>query len=177
VRIWILVLFVVMLVRGFSLAADDVKPGLVGEYHELDGGVADFPKLPAEKKPTLRRVDKQINVENCTENFNNTNLNTNFYVKWAGSVKIEKAGKYKFFVESDDGSRLFIDGKQVLDNNGSHPMQKKDGEIELAPGQHEVKLEFFQGDGQMGCKFSWAPPGKNEEIVPEGVLWHKADAE
>ena len=56
-------------------------------------------------------------------------------------------------------------------------MQKKDGTVELAPGQHEVTLEFFQGDGQMGCKFSWAPPGKNEEIVQEGMLWHKADAE
>ena len=176
-RIRIVAFVAVLLAGEFVFAADDVKPGLVGEYFELDGGVADFPKLPADKKPTIRRVDKQVNVENCTENFGNTNLNTNFYVKWTGSVKIDKAGKYKFFVESDDGSRLFIDGKQVIDNNGSHPMQKKDGVVELAPGQHELKLEFFQGDGEMGCKFSWAPPGKNEEIVPESVLWHKADAE
>jgi hypothetical protein len=158
-------------------AADDVKPGLIGEYYEFSEGVGDFPKVPPEKKPSIRRVDKQINVDNCDSNFGNTNLSENFYVKWTGAVKSDKPGKYKFFLESDDGSRLFVDGKPVVQNGGSHPMGKAGGEIDLQPGPHQILIEFFQGTGQMGCKFSWAPPGKNEEIVPEGVLSHKADAE
>lgn len=162
---------------GGVRAADDVKPGLIAEYYEFGAAIADFPALPADKKPAIRRVEKQINVENCTENFNNTNLNTNFFVIWTGSVKIDKAGKYKFFVESDDGSRLFLDGKLVVNNPGTHGMIKVAGEVELAPGQHEVKLEYFQGDGGMGCKFFWSPPGKGEELLNENNLFHKADAE
>ncbi len=162
---------------GCVRASDEVKPGLMAEYYEFDAAIADFPALPAGKKPSIRRVDKQINVENCTENFNNTNLNTNFYAVWTGSVKIDKAGKYKFFVESDDGSRLSIDGKLVVNNPGTHGMTKVAGEIELAPGQHDVKLEYFQGDGGMGCKFFWSQPGKGEEIMNENNLFHKADAE
>src|SRR6185295_7127422 len=162
---------------GMLRAGDDLKPGLVGVYYEFDEVIGDFPKIPADKKPSIRRVDKQVNVENSNSNFNNTNIDRGLYVKWSGFVKIEKQGKYKFFVESDEGSRLSVDSKPVVNNSGTHPMEKKGGEVDLAPGQHEIKLEYFQGDGQMGCKFSWAPPGKNEEIVPEAVLWHNVKAE
>lgn len=169
--------FIAWAAFGFVRAADDVKPGLIAEYFEFDNGLDNFPAIPADKKPTIRRIDMKIAVDDCQENFNNTNLNKNFYVKWAGSVKIEKDGKYKFFLESDDGSRLFLDGKLVIDNGGTHGMSKKECEIQLAPGQHEIKIDFFQGDGGMGCKFSWIQPGKGEEIVNENSLWHKADAE
>ena len=158
-------------------AGEDLKPGLIGEYYEFADGLGDFPKVPPEKKPSIRRVDKQINVDNCDSNFGNTNLSENFYVKWTGAVQADKAGKYKFAVESDDGSRLFVDGKPVVQNGGSHPMSKAGGEIELQPGPHQIVVEYFQGNGQMGCKFYWTPPGKNEEIVPEGALSHKSDAE
>ena len=174
----ILLAALLFVLAGAALrAADDVKPGLVGEYYELNEGVADFPKIPPEKKPSIRRVDRQINVDNCDSNFGNTNLNENFYVKWTGAVKADKPGKYKFAVESDDGSRMFVDGKPVVNNGGSHGMAKVGGEIDLQPGAHQLVIEFFQGSSAMGCKFSWAPPGKNEEIVPEAVLSHKADTE
>ena len=158
-------------------AADDVKPGLMAEYFEFDTGIGDFPVIAADKKPTIRRVDKQINVDNCDSNFNNTNLDKNFYVRWTGSVKIDKEGKYKFFTESDDGSRMYIDGKLLVNNGGTHGMNKVAAEIDLKPGQHEIKIEFFQGDGGMGCKVTWQQPGKAEELMNENNLWHKADAE
>ena len=172
--LWMVLLWTVAL---HAHASDELKPGLIAEYFEFDSGVSDFPKIATDKLPAIRRVDKQISVESCDENFNNTNLNTNFYVRWSGSVKIEKPGKYKFALESDDGSRLFIDGKIVVNNPGPHAMGKVAGEIDLTPGQHDLKIEYFQGDGGMGCKFSWTPPGKGEEIPNESNLFHKADAE
>jgi hypothetical protein len=162
---------------GISFAADEVKPGLIGEYFDMAGAVEDFPALAADKKPTIKKVDKQVNVESVEENFNGTNLGQHFYIRWTGQVKIEKAGKYKFYTESDDGSRLFIDGKQLVDNSGLHAMQKKDGEVELTAGTHELKLEYFQNEGGAGCKLSWSADGIPEDIIPEKVLWHKADAE
>ena len=160
-----------------AAAADDVKPGLLGEYYDMDGAVEDFPTIPAEKKPTIKKIDKQINIDSVDENFNGTNLGQHFYIRWTGQIKIEKAGKYKFYLESDDGSRLFIDGKQAVNNPGLHGMEKKDGEIELTAGTHELKLEFFQNEGGAGCKLGWSTEGVAEEIVPEKALWHKADAE
>ena len=165
------------LFASLSLAAEDLKPGLLGEYYEMEGDVADFPKLPPERKPSIRRVDKQINVESCSKDFFNTNLESNFCVRWTGTLKIEKGGKYILFTESDDGSRLLVDGKLVVNNGGSHAMSKLAGEVELAPGPHQILLEFFQGNGEMGCRFLWQPPGKNEEVVPEAALFHKPEAE
>lgn len=169
-------------VFGLALSAvtraeDDVKPGLVGEYYDMGAAVEDFPTIPADKKPNLKRVDKQVNVDSVDENFNGSNLSQHFFVRWSGLVKIEKAGKYKFYTESDDGSRLFIDGKQVVDNGGQHGMDKKEGEVELTAGTHELKVDFFQNEGGAGCKMSWSTEGVNEEIVPEKALWHKVAAE
>ncbi len=154
-----------------------MKPGLVGEYFDMAGTVEDFPALAADKKPTIKKVDKQINIESTDENFNGTNLSQHFFVRWTGAIKIEKAGKYKFHLESDDGSRLFIGGKKVVDNPGLHGLDKKDGEIELAADTYEIRVEYFQNEGGAGCKLGWSTDGVAEEIVPEKVLWHKADTE
>ncbi len=167
------ILFLVMSAH----AADAVKSGLIAEYYEFDTGVGDFPNIPAEKKPSIRRVERQISVDSCDSNFNNTNLDKNFYTKWTGAVKIDKPGKYKFFLESDDGSRMYLDGKLVVNSPGTHAMDKKEGAVELVAGLHEIKIEYFQGDGGMGCKFTWVQPGKNEEVVGENNLVHQAEVE
>jgi hypothetical protein len=173
-NVWIALLSATIL---SAHAADDIRSGLIAEYYEFETAVADFPKITGDKKPSIRRVDKIIFVENCESNFNNTNLDKNFYATWAGSLKIEKPGKYKFFLESDDGSRMYLDGKLLVNNGGTHGMAKVEASIDLQPGQHDIRIEFFQGESAMGCKFSWTQPGKNEEPVAENNLWHKADAE
>jgi len=63
-----------------------------------------------------------------------------------------------------------MDGKQVVDNGGLHPMEEKSGEMELKAGEHELKVEFFENEVDAGCKFSWQPPGKEKEIVPATAL-------
>ena len=66
--------------------------------------------------------------------------------------------------------RLFIDGKQIIDNNGLHAMEEKSGELHLKEGKHTIKVEFFENDVDAGCIFSWQPPGATKEIVPARVL-------
>jgi hypothetical protein len=161
-----------------SLAADDeVKPGLVAEIFSFNDAVEDFPTIPADKKPTVKKVDAQVNVDSTTENWPGTNLSDHFYIRWTGVIKIAKDGKYKFFTESDDGSRLLIDGKQVVNNGGLHGMEEQSGEVELKAGDHEIKIEMFENEGDAGCKASWQAPEGNKEIIPANVLSHKKSAE
>ena len=148
------------------------KAGLWGEYYALDDALEDFPSIAADKKPTLKRVDKNINVDSTTEAWPGTELVDHFYIRWTGKLRAPKDGNYTFFLESDDGSRLFIDGKQVVDNGGLHAMEEKSGEVELKAGEHELKVEFFENEVDAGCKFSWQPPGKEKEIVPATALSH-----
>jgi len=152
-----------------AVSAADLQPGLIGEYFAQKDGVGDFIKLDGQK-PTLVRVDKTVNFDSVEGNFHGSKLATNFVVRWSGVVKIATAGKYTFITESDDGSRLFIDGKQVVDNGGSHGMEKKSGEVELTAGDHAILIEYFQGGGGGGCKAFWKAPGGDEQPIPTSAL-------
>src|SRR5258705_10674634 len=165
-------LSVLLLVSNHVLAAEKMEPGLLGEYYALDDSLEDFPSIGADKKPTLKRVDRTINVESTTEAWPGTQLVDHFYIRWTGQVSIPKDGTYTFFLESDDGSRLFIDGKQVVDNGGLHAAEEKSGEVELKAGDHPLKVEYFENEVDPECKFAWQPPGQDKEIVPSTVLSH-----
>ena len=142
----------------------------MGEYFDIGTELEDFPVLPADQKPVLKRVDKTINVEATEDAWPGTTLYDYFFIRWTGKVQVPKDGKYTFFLESDDGSRLFIDGKQLIQNGGRHHMIEKDGSVELSAGAHDVKIEYFENEVHAGRKFSWQPPEGAKEIVPAKVL-------
>jgi hypothetical protein len=157
--------------------AADEAPGLVGEYFAMDGGVGDFPKLAADRKPTLVRIDKQVSFDSGEGQFHGTKLTENFYARWTGTIHIDKAGEYGFTTESDDGSRLFIDDKPVVDNGGPHAFLKKSGKAELTAGDHAIRIDYFQGGGGSGCKAYWTAPGGSETVIPASALAHAKGAE
>ena len=73
-----------------------------------------------------------------------------FAVLFTTKLTITEAGKYTFGIISDDGAKLYIDGKEVIDNDGSHSADMKYGNINLEKGTHDVKVEYF--DDYMGQK-------------------------
>jgi hypothetical protein len=68
-----------------------------------------------------------------------------FAIDYKGRFWIEAPGEYRFFLTSDDGSRLYIDGKKVVDNDGVHAEEVRAGKIKLKPGIHEIRVQYFQG--------------------------------
>ena len=75
-----------------------------------------------------------------------------------GFFAVPKAGRYEFSLASDDGSRLLIDGKRVVDNDDIHPARTRSGKATLAKGTHKARVEFFQGGG--GAELSVKIGGK-----------------
>ena len=157
-----------------TFAANDIEPGLIGEYFDLGDPVEDFPKIPPDKKPTIKRVDKDINFRSTENTFPGTKLQSHFAIRWTGKIKAPKDGRYTFSLESDDGSRLLIDGKQVVDNGGLHEMQENDGTVELKAGDHEITIDYFENDndGGAGCVLFWKAEGLTKEVVPARALFH-----
>ena len=70
-----------------------------------------------------------------------------FAMRFRGILPIEKAGEFRFWSRSDDGSRVWIDGKLVVDNDGIHPPQEKDGTVTIEPGIHVLEAAVFDGNG------------------------------
>ncbi|MBA3847659.1 MAG: hypothetical protein H0X45_13585, partial [Planctomycetes bacterium] len=116
-----LIRLLIALVVTLPLAGADRAPGLVGEYFE---GIADYPsKYPADARPFFVRVDDQVDFTSVDAKFYGTKLADNFAVRWRGVLRVPVAGTWTLATDSDDGSRLVLDGAQVIDNSGRHPMQ------------------------------------------------------
>ena len=71
----------------------------------------------------------------------------NVAVAFEGYLQIATAGAYTFALASDDGSKLYIDGKQVVDNDGDHGVIMANGGIDLQSGKHAIRVEWFNGGG------------------------------
>ncbi len=154
----------------------DLEPGLVAEYFDFGGALSSFPSVPVDRKPTFVRVEKGVTYASVGGDFYGTRLESNFYVRWKGLLRVEKAGLHSFYSESDDGSRVTIDGKAVVDNGGVHPMVEKGGTVDLSAGDHPILVEFFQGGGEAGCKVTWQLAGAGRQPLSKAVF-HKKGAE
>src|SRR5690606_11771149 len=70
-------------------------------------------------------------------------------LRFEGFLQIAADGDYTFHLGSDDGSRLTIDGKEVVNVDGIHPFQMKSAKAKLTAGAHPVVVDFFQGGGEI----------------------------
>jgi hypothetical protein len=68
-----------------------------------------------------------------------------FAIDYNGSFWIEESAKYRFLLASDDGSKLYIDNKLVIDNDGIHATVSEVGKVNLKHGSHRIRIEYFQG--------------------------------
>lgn len=96
-----------------------------------------------------------------------------FGFRFNGYIKVPSSGVYTFFARSDDGLRLWIGDKLVIDDYGLHPAREVQGSIALAPGLHPIKADYFEWDGNERLTVSYEGPGIEKRPVPAEVLFHK----
>src|SRR5258706_3426516 len=94
----------------------DAEPGLVAEYYAIDARPETWPALPVGQKPAFVRVEPLISHALVTGDFHGTKLSENFAARWTGILRCPETGLYNFYVESDDGCRLYVDQDLVVDN-------------------------------------------------------------
>jgi hypothetical protein len=84
----------------------------------------------------------------------------NYFVgRFKAYLKIRRSGRYAFKTTSNDGSRLYIDGKQVVNNDGIHGMRSRVGRVNLKKGKHTIVVDFFEYRHSAGLYVRWAGPG------------------
>lgn len=119
------------------------------------------------------RTDSQVNF-----NWDQTpplGLPHDYYsVRWEGYVKVQRGGKYDFIVSSDDGSRLWVDGKEVINDWGQHARQTERAILNFAPdSRHRIRLDYFQAAGGASVHLAWQlPPTK----LTKSLLTWNSDA-
>ena len=85
-----------------------------------------------------------------------------FGMVFEGELEIKEAGDFKFRLGSDDGSRLIINGKELIDNDGTHGMEYKEGSVGLDPGMAKIRVDYFDWGGGQGLSLSVSGPGIKE---------------
>ena len=84
----------------------------------------------------------------------------NFSIRWTGVVKPVATGNYRFTVKGDDGYRLWIDDKLVIDDWNDHAATINNADIKLQAGKtYRVKLEYFENGGDAIISLAWYPAG------------------
>ena len=129
-----------------SVAVNTKGKGLNFEYFELTNEIKSANKL------LNLNADKKGTVEKFVFPFENGKLPEKFGVIYKGYIKVPITDVYTFSVLSNDGSRLFIDNKLVVDNDGLHGAYEKSGEVALQKGLHKIKLLYFQAGGGKALK-------------------------
>lgn len=91
-----------------------------------------------------------------------------------GVIEVPETEMYRFALSSDDGSRLWIGGRLVVDNDGLHGTVEKTGAIALAKGKHEIAVAWFNKTGGAQLSLKWAKLGGALKDVLGQHLWHQA---
>ena len=90
--------------------------------------------------------------------------------EFTSKLRIDIAGTYTFTTASDDGSLLYINGQQVVDNDGNHGVQERQGSIDLEPGLHDIRVTWFNGGGGLWLTTYLEGPGIPKQIISSDRL-------
>ncbi|GAA3934988.1 family 16 glycoside hydrolase [Actinoplanes auranticolor] len=87
------------------------------------------------------------------------------------NLTVSAAGSYTFRLTSDDGSKLWIGDTLVVDHDGLHGAEPKDGAINLTAGVHPLRIEHFERNFGQQLTLAWQPPGADDfAVVPTSAL-------
>jgi BNR repeat-like domain/PA14 domain/Chitobiase/beta-hexosaminidase C-terminal domain len=99
-------------------------------------------------------------------------METNFALIYDGMIQIHEDGLFNFYIESNDGSVLFIDDEKVIDNDGSHKATEEMVSISLMKGMHKITLKYFQAGGGKKLKVYWSSKDFDKKKITDSLLFH-----
>ncbi len=92
-------------------------------------------------------------------------------MRWIGKVLAKYTETYTFYVNCDDGQRLWVDGQQLVDDWTEHGPTERSGSIDLKAGQqYDIRMEYFQGGGGASAQLSWSSASQAKEVIPAQQL-------
>jgi beta-glucosidase len=126
------------------------SPGLRGEYflgRELVG------------PPAFTRTDPEVSFDWGQASPRPGFPHEEFSVRWTGTLKVATGGKYEMGATADDGFRVRLDGRTIVEDWTQHAPTTRTESVELVAGKsYDVEIDYFQGPGGAVARFVWSPP-------------------
>jgi hypothetical protein len=140
--------------------AGATRPGLRRQVFAGDWDkVPDFSALSERESAVLPQLDPPPREERIG-------------TRTSGWIEVPADEYYVFALASDDGSKLWIDGQLVVDNDGLHGTVEKRGGIALARGRHALRLDWINKSGGAELDLRMAPLGQPPAPLAPAQLSH-----
>lgn len=121
--------------------------------------------------PTATGTTGQMNLAGLS---GVTAATKNIGVQYSGYLNITTAGAYTFFLNSYDGSNLYIDGSLVISNDGTHALTELSSAVlNLTAGYHSIEVDYFKGPdaGSAALGVSYQGPSITKTAIPATALF------
>ena len=124
-----------------------VKYKLYKDWNEP--ALPDFSQLG---EPDMQGVKNNLDLVDLPDTINH------FAVLFETTLAVKTEEEYSFKLSSDDGSKFYVDGELLIDNDGKHgPILKQANKV-LSKGRHALRLEFFDFDKGQSIDFTYSTP-------------------
>ncbi|MEV3856326.1 PA14 domain-containing protein [Streptomyces sp. NPDC050095] len=151
-------------------AADEpvVPQGLKGEYYTQSApGAFDFDQLRATGfDPKIDFGSLESRLQSATGSADDAS------VRWTGKLVPEKTGATTFSLIGDNGFRLWVDGKLVIDHwVDDWDREQTSAPVELTADKAvDIKVEYFEHFGGSNLHLRWTEPGQQKEAIPSSAF-------
>ncbi|MGG4218403.1 glycosyl hydrolase [Paenibacillus jamilae] len=137
--------------------------GLRGEY---------FNNMDLNGSPVLTRTDSKLDY-NWRAAAADPKVNADqFSVRWTGKIKPQYSETYTFTTISDDGIRVWVDGKLVIDSWFKQSWTERKGSIALEAGKMvDLKVEYYDEKGDAMARLMWESQHEAKAVVPGNALF------
>ena len=149
-------------------------------------------ELRAKLKPTVRYTYYEGNFESIPDadqlepkaegetiglDLSVAQRRNNYLIEFLAYLRVERSTNYNFHLTSDDGSRLWIDGKEVVANDGVHGALTAVGRAYLTEGVHEVTVALFNAGGDAELRIEYQGGGVARQLLDPVLHLTREDAE
>ncbi len=122
-----------------------------------------FDKLPDYSKIKPIKEGKTNSLDIHLEN-----MKDEYSIRYLGYINIPTEDIYTFYLSSDDGSKVIIDDKFIVDNDGLHGAGKiVEEQIALTKGFHKIEIQFFEKGGDEALDLEWSSSSIKKQSVPK----------
>jgi len=95
----------------------------------------------------------------------------NFSARWTGEVEAAFTETYTFYTRTDDGARLWVDGKQLVDDWNNHGAIENGGQIDLVAGNtYGIVMEYYEDGGGAVAELRWSSSSTSKDFIPQAAL-------
>ncbi len=119
---------------------------------------------------TLTRLEPRIDTDYGTASPSPNLGPDQFSVQWTGQVAVDRAETYRFYTQTDDGARLWVDGVPLVNDWTDHGVVENSGTIALTAGLHDLRMQFYDNGGAALARLLWSSPTTPKAVVPTDHL-------